>query len=220
MDIYKKKKQSENTSIDVCCFYLKAAFSKIKAWSHLFPNLSSLCCFCPLIACYFTFRPSLFSPLHSPFSSPLLCHLSNSLHSLSSLWFLSLAFLWFCPSPPFFLFLLYCSIALHHSSFSTSSPGADTPLCIFSHRTLQLLLMPHKKPRSNDDQDPAAHMWNIRSEWKQEITGYAHARKHPRTYTHRHTHTHSVIPTTHTHIQSTALVYLARTCHCESVVNL
>lgn len=71
--------------------------------------------------------------------------------------------------------------------------------------------MPHKKPASNDNQDPAPHTLG-QSEWNENRKSWV---------SHRHcmcTHTCRVIYK-HTHIRA-ALVYLPRTCHCESVVNI
>lgn len=50
-------------------------------------------------------------------------------------------------------------------------------------------------------------------------TGNHVVRTHANTHIHLHTYTSRVIHR-HMHSLHTALVYLARTCHCESMVNL
>lgn len=115
----------------------------------LLTSLPSIALFTPFIL---PLPPNFFAPSLTPHHaciSYLFSLLSLHLHRFFK--HPPLAFLFSAPRlPPSFS----CLNSIYHSSSSL----ADTPLSIFSHHSLQLHLMPHKKPCSNDDQDPATHM--------------------------------------------------------------
>lgn len=150
-DLYKN-----NLKTQVCSFFSAPSSVLLSSCSPSPPNFPSLHCS--------------FHPVHSPSSSQLLCPLSHSspcMNLISIFSSICLCTFTFSLNPPplAFLFsaprlppLFSCLNSFYHSSSSPSSSLADTPLSIFSHHSLQLHLMPHKKPCSNDDQDPATHM--------------------------------------------------------------
>lgn len=146
-DLYKN-----NLKTQVCSFFSAPSSVLLSSCSPSPPNFPSLHCS--------------FHPVHSPSSSQPLSLLTMHESHIYFLFHLSLHLHLFLKSPPLaFLFsaprlppLFSCLNSFYHSSSSPSSSLADTPLSIFSHHSLQLHLMPHKKPCSNDDQDPATHM--------------------------------------------------------------